>query len=144
MKKINFLFITIAIIILGILILGFVENVKIKNDKKFNVDINKLSYILPKHDMICLPDKRYFCYKDNCSKEKPMVFLLVNKQDKIIYRCDNKPCDKYEYELSQSGVYENIRPINNNGLLYKISNIGGYTEVSTLLDGAYLTFGQCK
>lgn len=114
------------------------------NKLSFDIDINELSYTLPEHTMICLPEKKQLCTADGCKDIKPTVFVLYNEDTNLIYRCDNKPCDEYETKSIKSWLYTNIEPLEPKGFLVKLSDDWSYIETVTLGLEILISQWKCK
>ena len=114
-------------------------------DFKFDLDITKLNYTLPTFTKICVPQYKQYCPNGtNCSPMKPSVFILVNETQKKYYRCDNKPCDEYDYNSSISGFYTVLKPIPPKQGEIKISSDGDYYETVSLGLDLYVSQGFCE
>ncbi|MDO8557273.1 MAG: hypothetical protein Q7R98_02305 [Candidatus Jorgensenbacteria bacterium] len=114
-------------------------------DLKFDIDLNKLNYSLPVFTKICIPSSKQYCQSGiNCSSMKPSVFLLIDEIQNKYYRCDNKPCDKYDYFPNPSGIYNIIRPLPPKHGEIKLSNDGSYYEVVSLGLDLFISYGTCQ
>lgn len=116
-----------------------------EEDLKFDIDLNKLNYPLPAFTKICIPLSKQYCENGSlCSPMKPSVFLLINEVEKKYYRCDNNPCDEYDYSSSPSGIYNIIKPLPPKQGEIKLSNDGSYYETVSLGTDLFISYGACK
>jgi hypothetical protein len=112
---------------------------------KFDIDLATLDYPVPPFTKICIPTSKQYCQNGaSCSSMKPSVFLLVDEIQNKYYRCDNKPCDEYDYSSNISGIYNVIRPLPPKQGEIKLSNDGGYYEVVSLGLDLFISQGTCK
>lgn len=140
---------SIIIVVILILFVGFFffEDTQDKNTKNlaFDLDITSLSYNLPSYTQMCLPEKKQYCTSDSsCENIKPVVFLLYDEINDLIYRCDDKPCDSYEMNKTKSGLFTILEPITPQGFTVKISSDGSYVETASLGLDQYISYGKCK
>ena len=106
--------------------------------------MNSLSYALPRHELICTPEKKFSCSEqEGCQQVKAGVFVLISFLEHKMYRCDNKPCDGYSIQTDEIGEYMNIRPENSNGSIVKLEKGGNYYEVVSLGLDTLTSFGSC-
>ena len=148
----------IAIIIAAFIIGGFIylssfnkstegtieENNQQEENLVFDLDLSSLSYKLPKYTKICLPGSRYDCSSDGCIQNKPLVFVLYNEGDNMVYRCDRNPCDGYKVYKDISGLYINLTPQNPMGAMWKISTDNQYVETVSLGLDFIIYQGKCQ
>lgn len=120
------------------------EQKSISENLAFDVDVNSLSYALPRYELICTPEKKFSCSSQGgCQQVKANVFVLISFLEHKMYRCDNKPCDGYSIQTDESGEYMNIRPENSNGTIVKLEKGGNYYEVVSLGLDTLTSFGSC-
>ena len=113
-------------------------------DLSFDLDISKLSYVLPEYDKICIPETRYDCSSEKgCIANKPVVFLLYNEDNNTVYRCDRSPCSAYEVYKNVSGLYTNLSPKTPRGYIIKISSNNEYVETVSLGLDFIIYRGKC-
>jgi hypothetical protein len=126
----------------------------ISSDLEFDVNLATLSYDLPQYDKICIPDIKHYCDKDGCKRIKPLVFILYDKINKIVYRCDEKPCDALPVEVYNRGIFTYLRPEDAKELSIKIAddpsvdnfNFGmknEYIEILNSMLGVFISNGKC-
>jgi len=149
MNKKNIIIVAIVVLILGFGYYNFPnENTTILSNNSeldFDVDLENLSYQLPAHSLICIPESKQLCFANNeCKSTKAGVFLLIDEVNSRYSRCDNQPCDTYDASFSKSGIYTIISPLSPNHGEVKIAQDGTYTETNTLGDSVYISRGMCK
>ena len=88
----------------------------------FDIDLSSLDYKLPSYTKICIPETKQFCSKEGCEQIKASVFVLYDNNNKLLYRCDEKPCDVYEVDVYPSGIFKYLRPKNAKDLSLKIAD----------------------
>jgi hypothetical protein len=110
---------------------------------KFDLDLSSLSYKLPTHTKLCIPETRNDCLSGVCKKDKPVVFVLYDKNTNKIYRCDNNPCDGFKVLAEKSGLYTNLTPKTPNGTMYKFSSDNKYVETVSLGLDLIIYQGKC-
>ncbi len=120
------------------------SNKTISNKFSFDIDVSNLSYTLPSHTKLCTPDRKQECSSEGCEDIQPTVFLAYDEPNNMIYRCDNKPCDGYEVQTSQSGLYTNIAPIEPRGFTVKVSSDNEYVETVNLGLNTLVSYGTCR
>ena len=117
----------------------------VANNLKFDIDLEKLAYPLPLATKVCIPTSKEYCPGGtSCSPMKPAVFLLIDEVQNKYYRCDNKPCDGYDYSSNVSGIYSVIHPLPPKHGEIKLSNDGTYYETVSLGLDLYISSGICK
>jgi len=62
----------------------------------------------------------------------------------MIYRCDNKPCDGYEMNKTESGLYTILEPIIPRGFTVKISSDNSYVETASIGLDQFISYGACR
>lgn len=148
MNKRNIVIVVVIIFILGFGYYGFSNKntTTLPNNSElgFDIDLENLSYQLPTHSLICIPESKQFCSADNeCESTKAGVFLLIDEINSKYSRCDNQPCDTYDSTFVESGIYTVINPLAPNHGEIKIAQDGTYTETNTLGEGVYISRGVC-
>lgn len=146
--------VTICILVLLVFGLGYsnfsnkkeISQPNNNEDKlEFNIDLENLSYQLPPHRLICIPESKQFCSSsNNCESVKAEVFLLIDEIGSKYSRCDNQPCDTYDSTFIKSGIYTIISPLPPNHGEIKIAQDGTYIETNTLGDSVYISIGVCQ
>ncbi len=135
----------ILFVLIGFLSFYYIQQAETENEElSFDIDIYSLSYELPKHTLICLPKTKYLCVADDiCENIKPSTFVLYDSTNNLLYRCDNKPCDKYDAIRERSGLFFNIEPILPRGMMMKIAEGGEYFETVSFGLDVLISYGQC-
>jgi len=111
--------------------------------ERFDLDLTALSYSLPTHTKLCIPEQLEVCNGDTCEMKKPTVFLLIDEVGQTYSRCDRKPCDTYEVTFQQSGAYTIINPKPPKRGEVRLAADGTYVETNSLLGVVYINRGQC-
>ncbi len=111
---------------------------------KFDLDLTSLSYRLPRHTRLCVPEQSEYCDGEQCRAVKPAIFLEVDETNKRYSRCDRNPCDTYDATFEQSGIYTVIRPAPPKHGEIKMSNDGSYVETNALGLSIYINRGRCR
>lgn len=91
-------------------------------DLSFDIDFSSLSYELPYHTKLCIPEVKHNCSTEGCEKIKPTVFVLYDETSKIVYRCDEKPCDSYSVNEYPSGIFTYLTTTDAKQLSIKIAD----------------------
>ena len=107
-------------------------------DLSFNIDLSLLDYELPYYTMACFPEIKYSCSEDGCEEVKPTVFILYDRDFKILYRCDEKPCDSYLIDEYQSGMFIYLRPKDAKELSIKIANHSVVDTIAPEMKNKYI------
>ncbi len=146
MKKI-YPFVLLGIIILlgGYILLTPSDEAIINRDRNqsFDINIDSLTYQLPDYSKICLPETRYDCSSNGCTRNKPSVFVLYDENINKVYRCDHFSCDGYNVTKDVSGVYTNLTPTPSNGSLIKLTEENKYVETASLGLDFFIYSGSC-
>ncbi len=116
-----------------------------------NIDLvnklyNQMSPSLPSHDLYCIPNKKSYCTLQGCKDVEASTFTLIGKGGESLFlaRCDSKPCDIYDVDLVQSGVFTTLETKEPHGMLFRTSQIDqSFIEVVTLGTDSFVTNGQC-
>ncbi|MBT4455833.1 hypothetical protein HOC54_01660 [Candidatus Peregrinibacteria bacterium] len=140
MKKI------VLVIVFSFIFVGCTVSESDGNDTKmkFDIDVYNLNYTLPSYTKLCIPDRKQACSSDGCEDIQPTVFLAYDDINGMIYRCDTKPCDAYEVEISQSGLYTYVEPIEPRGFTVKISSDNEYVETVSFGMTTLVSYGFCR
>ena len=109
---------------------------------------NQMSSSLPAHDLYCVPSKKSYCTLEGCKDVEANVFVLLGKNQKkdslFMARCDNKPCDVYDVNLSQSGAFTTFETKESHGILFRTSQLDqSFIEVVTLGTESFVSNGYC-
>lgn len=130
---------------------SFEEWAKLIN--KISSQYNDIASI--KSTLICLPDKGFLCTSNlnECEKVDPQVYIMIASfipetgntlsNQREVYRCDEKGCDRRRYDIETGGLYEIFSYIE--GATFVKYNIldNSYYEVASLADQIWIYFGQC-
>jgi len=110
--------------------------------------------ILPQHNTVCFPTKKFLCTSDNCAtEEKPSVFILIGSSinGPTMSRCDRTGCDTYDAVMEKGGEYINAQTKDPRGLIFKMSfsnnalnSQNEFVEVATLGLSTQVSYGYCK
>jgi hypothetical protein len=131
---------TIILSILGLLVASFGKKampVEYK-DLSFDIDFSSLSYELPYHTKLCIPEVKHRCSEEGCVKIKPKVFVLYDEISKTVYRCDEKPCDSYSVNEYTSGIFTYLRPTDVKDLSIKIADDPAVGLVNSEMSNQYI------
>ena len=159
-KNKNIIITILAIILIGSLYFNFQsksevslnENVQqvnqTDNATKVTNLYNQMSSSLPAHDLYCIPSKKSYCTLEGCKDVEANVFVLLGKTQKddglFMARCDNKPCDVYDVNLSQSGAFTTFETKEPHGILFRTSQLDqSFVEVVTLGTESFVSNGYC-
>lgn len=109
---------------------------------------NQMSLNLPVHDLYCIPSKKSYCTLEGCENVEANVFVLLGKTQKedglFMARCDNKPCNVYDVNLSQSGAFTTFETKEPHGILFRTSQLDqSFVEVVTLGTESFVSNGYC-
>ena len=115
-----------------------------KDDLTFDIDVFSLSYQLPFHTKMCLPDTKQQCSESECKPIKPTVFILYDEENSLVYRCDEKPCDSYEVVRNESGLFTVLEPIETRAFSVKLSSNNKYTETVGFGLDTLVSHGTCR
>lgn len=115
-----------------------------KDALAFDIDVSNLSYQLPPYTKICLPETKQQCSEAGCEDVKPTVFILYDENNSMVYRCDNKPCDGYEVERNESGLFTILEPIEARSFSVKLSFNNKYVETVGFGLDTLVSHGTCK
>lgn len=121
---------------------------QIDNAIKVTSLYNKMSSSLPAHDLYCIPSKKSYCTLEGCKDVEANVFVLLGKTPKenslFMARCDNKPCDVYDVNLSQSGMFVSFETKEPHGILFRTSQLDqSFVEVVTIGTESFVSNGYC-
>lgn len=156
----NIIIAVLAVILIGSLYFNFqsksevslnenIQQVKqTDNATKVTNLYNQMSPSLPAHDLYCVPSKKSYCTLEGCKDVEANVFVLLGKTQKedglFMARCDNKPCDVYDVNLSQSGVFTTFETKEPHGILFRTSQLDqSFVEVVTLGTESFVSNGYC-
>ncbi|MBI2048163.1 MAG: hypothetical protein HYT27_03405 [Parcubacteria group bacterium] len=92
----------------------------------------------------CTPKTRLDCDGTNCTQSQPVVYLILDRQNKTFSRCDTKGCDAYDAIFGSSGIYTNIQPRNPSGMMIKVLGNREYIEMATIGLSTVFQNGSCS
>ena len=159
-KNKNIIIAILAIILIGSLYFNFQSKSEVslnENNQQVNPTdnatkvtnlYNQMSSSLPAHDLYCVPSKKSYCTLEGCKDVEANVFVLLGKTQKedglFMARCDNKPCDVYDVNLSQSGMFTSFETKEPHGILFRTSQLDqSFVEVVTLGTESFVSNGYC-
>lgn len=94
--------------------------------------------------MTCTISEKHYCtLGTGCSPAVTAVWNTFDVAEATYSRCDRLGCDTYEATFSLSGVFTIIE-VPGRGLLAKVSASGDFTEIATLGNDVYVSFGTCE
>ena len=159
-KNKNIIIAILAIILIGSLYFNFQSKSEVslnENNQQVNPTdnatkvtnlYNQMSSSLHAHDLYCVPSKKSYCTLEGCKDVEANVFVLLGKTQKedglFMARCDNKPCDVYDVNLSQSGMFTSFETKEPHGILFRTSQLDqSFVEVVTLGTESFVSNGYC-
>ena len=159
-KSKNIIITVLAVILIGSLYFNFQSKSEIPlnentqqvkqtdNATKVTNLYNQMSSSLPPHNLYCIPSKKSYCTLEGCKDVEANVFVLLGKTKKddglFMARCDNKPCDVYDVNLSQSGAFTTFETKEPHGILFRTSQLDqSFIEVVTLGTESFVSNGYC-
>lgn len=92
--------------------------------------------------LLCSIDTKFFCSSNACTLVEASVWNVLDQAEGTYARCDRLGCDTYPAIFSLAAAVMLI-DVPGRGLLAKLSVAGDFTEVSTLGNDVYLSFGRC-
>ena len=107
---------------------------------------NQILPSLPAHELYCIPSKKSYCTLEGCEDVEANVFILLGQKKDSLFlaRCDNKPCDVYDVNLSQSGMFTSFETKEPHGILFRTSQLDqSFIEVITLGTDSFVSNGYC-
>jgi hypothetical protein len=91
----------------------------------------------------CEPKSGFLCSKHECVKRDIKASLILDKEKKVITRCEGQNCESFGAEFEQTGVYYNIQSKGPIGTLIRVLGDSRYKEISTVALDAYVANGEC-
>lgn len=93
----------------------------------------------------CPIDKQYVCSYDSCNPIKPSVTIKIRIADSHAEysRCDKQGCDNYEAQVTRSGIFTYLSPIEKNATI-KLDQDMSFVEINSLLLNVYVAYGKCR
>ena len=93
----------------------------------------------------CSPKSGFVCTKHECKKREIKSFLVLDKENKIIKRCEKENnCERFKAQFEQTGVYFNVQTSGPIGTLIRILGDSRFKEISTVGLDAYIANGNCE
>jgi hypothetical protein len=94
--------------------------------------------------LICAIDQRFHCYRgQGCQRISPgSSYNIIDLESRTFARCDNKGCDEYPADFTQSGLFMNIEF--SPSAMAKLDPEMHLFEVATLWLGAWISYGTCR
>ena len=93
----------------------------------------------------CSPKSGFICTKHECKKREIKSFLILDKENKIIKRCEKENnCERFKAEFEQTGVYFNVQTSGPVGTLIRVLGDSRFKEISTVGLDAYIANGNCE
>ena len=93
----------------------------------------------------CTPKSGFICTKHECKKRDINSFLILDKENKIIKRCEKENnCERFKAQFAQTGVYFNVQTSGPVGTLIRILGDSRFKEISTVGLDAYIVNGNCE
>lgn len=91
----------------------------------------------------CEPKSGFVCTKHACNEKSPKHYLILDKKEQTITRCEGSVCDVVDAEFEQTGVFYNIQAKGPVGVLIRILGDYRYKEIATIALDAYIANGEC-
>ncbi len=117
-------------------------------DKEINAAFEQINEDIKTVDawqkLQCTPKTRLDCDGTNCTQSQPVVYLILDRQNKTFSRCDTKGCDAYDAIFGSSGIYTNIQPRNPSGMMIKVLGNREYIEMATIGLSTVFQNGSCS
>jgi hypothetical protein len=92
----------------------------------------------------CEPKSGFICTKRECPKKEIKAYLILDKKEKTISRCEGKNCETFAAQFNQTGVFYNIQSDGPVGTLIRILGDSRYKEITTVGLDAYIANGNCE
>lgn len=92
----------------------------------------------------CQPKTGFICTKWECAKRNSKTFLILDKKNKTISRCEEGICDKYPAEFTQTGVFFSIQSEGPISTFVRVLGDSRYKEITTIGMDAYIANGNCE
>jgi hypothetical protein len=92
----------------------------------------------------CEPKSGFICTKRDCVKRDIKAYLILDKKEKTISRCESKDvCETFPAQFNQTGVFFNVQSDGPVGTLIRILGDYRYKEITTIGLDAYIANGEC-
>jgi hypothetical protein len=94
--------------------------------------------------LICAIDQKFHCDPGaGCRRISPgSSYNRIDLEHRTFARCDNKGCEDYPANFTQSGLFINIEF--SPGAMAKLGPEMQLSEVATLWLGAWISYGTCR
>ena len=92
----------------------------------------------------CQPKSGFLCTKHECVRRDTKIFLILDKEESKISRCEGDNCETFDGEFKQTGVFYNVQTEGPIGTLIRILGDNRYKEISTVGLDAYIANGNCE
>jgi len=92
----------------------------------------------------CTPKTGFLCAKWSCTKRNVSSYLVLDKENQKISRCEVDECETIDAEFKQAGIYYNIHTSGPIGSLIRILGDSRYKEITTVGLDAYIGNGECE
>lgn len=92
----------------------------------------------------CEPKSGFVCTKHECKKRPVKSYLILDKKEKTITRCENEDCQSFPAEFEQTGVFFNVQTEGPIGTLIRVLGDNRYKEITTVALDAYIANGECS
>jgi hypothetical protein len=92
----------------------------------------------------CQPKTGFICTKWECAKRDTKTFLILDKNDKTISRCEEGICDKYPAEFERTGVFFSVQSKGPISTFVRVLGDSRYKEITTIGMDAYVANGNCE
>ncbi len=92
----------------------------------------------------CSPKTGFLCNKWECNKRPSSAYLILDKKEEKITRCEDEICESYDADFEQTGVFINIQAKGPIGSLIRVLGDSRYKEITTVGLDAYIANGSCE
>lgn len=92
----------------------------------------------------CEPKSGFLCTKRECGKREVFTYLLLDKKNRTITRCEKDVCESYPAQIRQTGVFTNVQSEGPVGTLIRVLGDNRYKEITTVGLDAYIANGNCE
>ncbi|NBX53120.1 MAG: hypothetical protein EBT63_05680 [Proteobacteria bacterium] len=93
----------------------------------------------------CEPKSGFICTKHECKKRAISSLLILDKDKKIIKRCEaDGMCESFKAQFEQTGVYFNVQTSGPVGTLVRVLGDSRFKEIASVGLDAYIANGNCE
>ncbi len=92
----------------------------------------------------CEPKSGFLCSKRECAKRDVFTFLILDKKEQNLTRCEKDFCETFKATIKQTGVYTNVYTEGPVGTLVRVLGDSRYKEITTVGLDAYIANGNCE